>query len=83
MTNQNYPNILTLRGLACILVVLFHVIQSFLVNNIITSESFLVMFGALLAFVRMPLFTFLSGYVYSIRPVKENYFKFYLNGYLS
>jgi peptidoglycan/LPS O-acetylase OafA/YrhL len=58
----------TLRGLACILLVLYHIIGINEQTGIRISEGLLRDFNDALAYIRMPLFTFLSGYVYAFRP---------------
>jgi surface polysaccharide O-acyltransferase-like enzyme len=60
----------TLRGLACVLLVAFHVIGSHPTSGLhVDNESLYRQFANLFAHVRMPLFTFLSGFVYAYRPV--------------
>ncbi|WP_117232519.1 acyltransferase family protein [Vibrio maerlii] len=58
----------TLRGLACLLLVSYHVIGSNPYNGLRVLDGFVRDFNDILAYVRMPLFTFLSGLVYSFRP---------------
>ncbi len=53
----------TLRGLACLLLVAYHV-----ESGLRLSEGWLGDANHYLAYVRMPLFTVLSGYVYAARP---------------
>ena len=60
----------TLRGLACLLIVMFHAtteIRLFAPNSL----RHVIMFNDWVSFVRVPLFTFLSGYVYAYRPLNE------------
>ena len=60
----------TLRGLACLLVVGFHVIVHEDPSGFrVPIESFYRVFTDLFLHLRMPLFTFLSGFVYAYRPV--------------
>src|SRR3569833_297723 len=60
----------TLRGLACMLIVAFHVIGSHTASGLHVSEdSPYRYFANLFMHLRMPLFTFLSGFVYAYRPV--------------
>ena len=60
----------SLKGLACILVVAFHVIGYGPHTGLeLPDESWLRKFSAALSLLRMPLFTFLSGYLFSLRPV--------------
>ncbi|MCI0158713.1 acyltransferase [Leifsonia shinshuensis] len=68
LTSTKDASIETLRGLACILVVMAHSPGVGLVALEYADDPW--RFGLdLLAYLRMPLFTFLSGYVYAIRPV--------------
>lgn len=58
------------RGIACFLLVAFHVIGAQAVSGMhVADDSGYRLFTNLLAYVRMPLFTFLSGFVYAYRPV--------------
>lgn len=68
-------NITPLRGLACILLVVYHVIGGSPDQGLHISNGFLRDANDILAYIRMPLFTFLSGYVYSMRPI-GNYSSF-------
>jgi len=56
-----------MRGIACILLVAFHVV-GFETTGLKIEHGWYRNFNDLLAFVRMPLFTFLSGVVYAYRP---------------
>jgi surface polysaccharide O-acyltransferase-like enzyme len=63
-------HIQSLRGLACLLLVAFHVIGSEATSGMrVEDDSIYRLFGNLMVHIRMPLFTFLSGYVYAWRPV--------------
>lgn len=63
----------TLRGFACILLVLYHVVGNTpAVGLNIPEEHWLARGNAALAYLRMPLFTFISGYVYALRPYHGN-----------
>ncbi|WP_394143338.1 acyltransferase family protein [Vibrio atypicus] len=62
----------TLRGIACILLVSYHVIGSNESNGLNQSEGFYRSLNDFLVYIRMPLFTFLSGYVYANRPYKAD-----------
>ncbi|NTU96530.1 MAG: acyltransferase [Chlorobiaceae bacterium] len=73
--NRNIP-VDTLRGIACIFLVAYHVIGTSPENGLRLHEGFLKDANQLLAYVRMPLFTFLSGYVYAWRPYKSDWKKF-------
>ena len=66
----------TLRGLACIFLVSYHVIGNTPSNGLHIETGFLREVNDLLATVRMPLFTFLSGMVYAFRPLSDNWPKF-------
>jgi fucose 4-O-acetylase-like acetyltransferase len=71
----------TLRGFACILLVLYHSIVvltpplgSELKSGLyIAKESFWQIPAELFIYIRMPLFAFLSGYVYNLRPFVGNH----------
>ncbi|MBN1929743.1 MAG: acyltransferase [Chlorobiaceae bacterium] len=69
----------TLRGLACILLVAYHVIGITPDTGLKLHEGFLKDANNLLAYIRMPLFTFLSGLVYGWRPYSGNW-KGFVNG---
>ncbi len=59
----------TLRGLACIMLVLFHVVGFGPDSGLgIDYPSPLRIFNDSLIVIRMPLFAFIAGYVYAIRP---------------
>ncbi len=58
----------TLRGLACLLLVLFHAVVEVRLRHSTELQS-MTSVNEFLAFLRMPLFTFLSGYVYAMRPL--------------
>jgi peptidoglycan/LPS O-acetylase OafA/YrhL len=61
-----------LRGLACLLLVAFHVIGSRSTSGMhVGADSPYRQFADLLTHIRMPLFTFLSGFVYAYRPVLQ------------
>ncbi|WP_449258683.1 acyltransferase family protein [Chlorobium limicola] len=77
-TKRNIP-IDTLRGLACILLVAYHVIGITPESGLRLHEGFLKDMNALLAYIRMPLFTFLSGLVYGWRPYSGDW-KTFVNG---
>lgn len=61
----------SLRGLACLLLVAYHVVGSeALVNGLkLPDDHELHRFNEALSHLRMPLFTFISGYVYCYRPL--------------
>ncbi|WP_413514673.1 acyltransferase family protein [Serratia proteamaculans] len=68
--NHRKIEIDTLRGLACLLLVIHHSIEGYFKAGMLNNSSFLVEFSIALKYLRMPLFTFLSGYVYSLHPVE-------------
>jgi len=62
----------TLRGLACLFLVAFHVIGSHATSGLrVAEDSPYRQFAVLFQHLRMPLFTFLSGFVYAYRPVVQ------------
>jgi surface polysaccharide O-acyltransferase-like enzyme len=62
----------TLRGLACFLLVGFHVVGAHPTSGLhVDNDSVYRFFANLFLHVRMPLFTFLSGFVYAYRPVRD------------
>lgn len=72
MTGQKMKRSLevdTLRGIACVLLVLFHVVGDTPTTGLRIPEGhWLQVFNEALAYIRMPLFSFISGYVYAFRP---------------
>ncbi|WP_334061772.1 acyltransferase family protein [Alteromonas genovensis] len=66
----------TLRGLACIFLVGYHVIGNNPTNGLHIESGFLREINDLLETVRMPLFTFISGMLYAYRPLSGNWPKF-------
>lgn len=58
----------TLRGLACIFLVAFHVIGTDATQGLKVEGGVYRLANDALELIRMPLFTFLSGYVYAVRP---------------
>jgi surface polysaccharide O-acyltransferase-like enzyme len=63
----------TLRGLACLLLVAFHVIGHDASAGLrLPQEHLLAQSNDVLALLRMPLFSFLSGFVYAWRPYEGN-----------
>jgi len=58
----------TLRGFACLLLVFYHVVGSDPSGGLKISDGPIRMLVDVLAYLRMPLFTFLSGMVYGLRP---------------
>jgi peptidoglycan/LPS O-acetylase OafA/YrhL len=66
----------TLRGLACVLLVLYHVIGADPAHGLLVNDGPVRWLNDGLAYLRMPLFTFLSGLVYGIRPFTGDSRKF-------
>ena len=61
------------RGLACVLLVVFHVIGNEPTSGMrVASDSGLNFFAHLFSYIRMPLFSFLSGFVYAYRPIGKS-----------
>lgn len=58
----------TVRGIACILLVTYHVIGFEKTGLRLADDEPIRQFNSMLIYLRMPLFTILSGYVYSLRP---------------
>ncbi|ANF57691.1 acyltransferase family protein [Halotalea alkalilenta] len=67
---QRRTKIDTLRGLACLLLVFYHAVDGYTRASLLKEGSLLVSFGDSFTYLRMPLFTFLSGYVYALKPVQ-------------
>ncbi len=70
----------TLRGLACLLLVLYHVIGPFGGGLKIDLGSPYRILADSMVYVRMPLFTFISGYIYSIYKIRGNDFSAFFVG---
>lgn len=63
-------SIQALKGLACLFVVAYHVVGNGQGSGIrVSPDSLLFQFSQSISLLRMPLFTFLSGVVYAMRPV--------------
>ena len=62
----------TLRGLACVLLVFYHVVGADASLGLRVEGGALRWLNDALAYLRMPLFTFLSGLVYGLRPFGGN-----------
>jgi fucose 4-O-acetylase-like acetyltransferase len=69
----------TLRGVACFLLVAFHVVGVNSDTGLRLESGLYREINDMLAYIRMPLFTFLSGIVYAYRPFSEGA-KHYLKG---
>ena len=64
----------TLRGLACLLLVSYHVIGGDRETGLrLPDEHIAARINDFLALVRMPLFSFLSGMVYAWRPLRGDH----------
>lgn len=63
----------TLRGFACVLLVAYHVIGSSASVGLKVDDGLYRELNDVLAYIRMPLFTFLSGFVYACRPFSHNF----------
>jgi fucose 4-O-acetylase-like acetyltransferase len=73
----------TVRGIACVLLVLYHVVGGNRESGLrLDAESAYREVNEALAHVRMPLFTFLSGVVYALRPVAPGTGKLFAAGKL-
>lgn len=65
-------NLDTVRGIACVLLVLFHVVGIDSASGLrLDPDNAYRTINDALAYVRLPLFTFLSGAVYALRPVSS------------
>lgn len=73
--SRNIP-IDTLRGIACILLVAFHVVGGQDTGLRLDTSHFLSEVNNVLIYLRMPLFSFLSGFVYGWRPYRGEPGKF-------
>jgi peptidoglycan/LPS O-acetylase OafA/YrhL len=72
-------NLQTLKGLACILVVAYHVVGSGTGSGLrLPPGSLLQEFSQSLSLLRMPLFTFLSGCLFAMRPVEIGNFRLFI-----
>tara|TARA_R110001592_G_scaffold221314_3_gene476096 strand:- start:9867 stop:10901 length:1035 start_codon:yes stop_codon:yes gene_type:complete len=61
----------TLRGLACILLVFFHLVGNTPDTGLkLQADSYYLIFNQVFENIRMPLFSFLGGIVFAIRPQK-------------
>ncbi|WP_190295614.1 acyltransferase family protein [Halotalea alkalilenta] len=78
--NEKDLSIETLRGLACLFLVLYHVIGPSGGGLKVPDDSIYRYINNTLVYIRMPLFTFLSGYVYALRPVDPSKIKSFLKG---
>ena len=61
----------TLRGMACILLVFYHTVGEGVTSGLkLPDEHWLQRINDAIGYLRMPLFAFISGYVYAYRPYK-------------
>jgi peptidoglycan/LPS O-acetylase OafA/YrhL len=79
-SNKKSLEIETLRGLACLLLVLYHVIGPLGGGLKIDVGSPFRVIADSMVYVRMPLFTFISGYIYSIYKIRNNHFPSFFAG---
>ncbi|WP_434567165.1 acyltransferase [Vibrio chagasii] len=75
MTSFTRNEIDTIRGLACFIVVIYHSIHGTL-GSVNWGGDIYHQINVYLSYIRMPLFVFLSGYVYSFRPFEHDHYKF-------
>ncbi len=69
--DNNRLQIDTLRGLACLLLVLYHVVGDSTAAGLkLSAEHGLSVVNHLVAFGRMPLFACIAGFVYALRPLQ-------------
>lgn len=78
LSNASAHTINTLKGLACILLVSYHVVGNDANHGLAMEAGFYRQFNDALVYLRMPLFTFLSGVLYAYRPLKTDYWGFAL-----
>jgi len=69
-TNARY-NVTELRGLACLLLVAYHTVGVPGAGMHVSDDSLYRYLTSSFELIRMPLFTFISGFVYAARPVRE------------
>lgn len=78
---QKSQSIETLRGVAIVLLVAFHAGQELVSSHgVPPEESIYSYISNIFAYIRMPLFTVISGYVYSLRPVAPGHAGAFLKG---
>lgn len=75
-TQEKNAQIQALRGFACILLVLYHVVGDSPANGLRVADGPVRWLNDGLAYLRLPLFTFLSGWVYGLRPFQGNLTRF-------
>lgn len=78
---QKIQSLETLRGLACLFLVLNHLVGTPMVTGLKLPEgNSYFLFNAMLENVRMPLFAFLSGIIFSFRGIVPSQFNMLLKG---
>lgn len=70
----------TLRGLACLLLVAYHTVGDQPWRGLHVADGPLRWMAESFVYLRMPLFTFLSGYVYAMRPARAGDFRPFVRG---
>lgn len=74
-------NVQVARGVACLLLVLFHVAGGNPQDGLrLPEDSPLRMMTSVLVYIRMPIFAFISGYVYAMRPFRAGTARYFLSG---
>jgi len=72
VTIENSARIQTLRGLACLLLIAFHAIGHNETSGLrVAADSGYRLFTNIFIHLRMPLFAFLSGFLYACRPIRR------------
>lgn len=72
LPTNNRLHIDTLRGLACLLLVMYHVVGDAPYSGLMLPDDHpLSVINHALAFGRMPLFAAIAGFVYALRPLKR------------
>jgi len=72
VTSLESARVQTLRGIACLLLVAFHTVGATSASGLhVPDDSPYREFANLFAYIRMPLFTILSGLVYAYRPLQD------------
>lgn len=70
-----------MRGVACILLVFFHVVGGGASDGLrVSDDTILRKLMDFLLYTRMPIFGFLSGYVYALKPMRAGQAKPFLRG---
>jgi len=74
MTKDKNHSIETMRGLACLMLVAYHVIGSNGSNGLQVPDNGIVRHICdVLSYLRMPLFAFISGYVYGLCKINKDF----------